>query len=280
MNSTLLRIRSVAQPFIASPIRSHIHSHIASHIQWMSLAMGDWVHYFIRLELISLRAACLLLRQLHLNLPQILMNDLNQFCCAAFVAFVLSVAVATCSLTEVCTWLWNHSKRGTWKGSRRDKGDRGQGEGLQLVSHWGALNCGLIAVRTYVMGPIQSNAIHSPFHSNLHSMLRHTHIHTFAHTYTRTHTQCKAAFALLLPDRLFINKPLLIVPLLVSPLLPLTVCLCMCVSVYLSVCLSACVSACVCLCVPVFVCVPLLFFCTSLLSLSNCCSFSSHSIFR
>lgn len=56
MNSTLLRIRSVAQSFIASPIRIRIHIHI--HIQWMSLAMGDWVHYFIRLELISLPASC------------------------------------------------------------------------------------------------------------------------------------------------------------------------------------------------------------------------------
>lgn len=239
MNSTLLRIRSVAQPFIASPIRSHIHSHI----QWMSLAMGDWVHYFIRLELISLRAACLLLRQLHLNLPQILMNDLNQFCCAAFVAFVLSVAVATCSLTEVCTWLWNHSKRGTCKGSRRDRGTGGTGgraaTGLALGRIELRLNCSSHLCNG--ADPIQCNPFSVPFQSPFYAQ---THIHTFAHTYTRTHTQWKAAFALLLPDRLFINKPLLIVPLPVSPLLPLTVCLCVCVCV-----LSVCVSVCACLCV-------------------------------
>lgn len=238
MNSTLLRIRSVAQPFIASPIRSHIHSHI----QWMSLAMGDWVHYFIRLELISLRAACLLLRQLHLNLPQILMNDLNQFCCAAFVAFVLSVAVATCSLTEVCTWLWNHSKRGTWKGSRRDRGD--WGEGLQLVSHWGALNCGLIAVRTYVMGPIQSNAIHSPFHSNLHTMLRHTYTHSLTHTHAHTHNARRHLLCCCLIDCLLISLFLL-------SLCPSPHC-CHWQSVCLSVCmceLSMCLCAvCVCVC--------------------------------
>lgn len=89
--------------------------------------------------------------------------------------------------------------------------------------------------------PIQCNPFSVPFQSPFYAQ---THIHTFAHTYTRTHTQCKAAFALLLPDRLFINKPLLIVPLPVSPLLPLTVCLCVCVCV-----LSVCVSVCACLCV-------------------------------
>lgn len=68
------------------------------------------------------------------------------------------------------------------------EGQGGLGEGLQLVSHWGALNCGLIAVRTYVMGPIQSNAIHSPFHSNLHSMLTHTRTHTHSLTHTHAHT--------------------------------------------------------------------------------------------
>lgn len=96
---------------------------------------------------------------------------------------------------------------------REDGTGSGRPGARGVCSRAGPLNCGLIAARTYVMGPSECKPMQSilfvPFQSPF-----------------STHSRCESAFALLLADRLFINKPAL-----TCPSVP-TVCLSHCACLY------------------------------------------------